>query len=122
MGVSPCVLAVDDEAAALRILTLQLVQRGARVVAAHDGPDALRLAEEEHPDVAVVDVRMPGMNGIDILRSLKARYSIPVIMITAAPNEADRRASLEAGAEAYLAKPIDPDDLYQQVRNALRGH
>ena len=122
MSVSPCVLAVDDEAAALRILTLQLVQRGARVVAAHDGPEALRLAEEEHPDVAVVDVRMPGMNGIDILRSLKARYSIPVIMITAAPNEADRRASREAGAEAYLAKPIDPDDLYDQVRRALCGH
>ncbi len=121
MSAPTCVLAIGDEDAILRVLTLQLSQRGVRVVAAHVGPDALRLAEEEQPDVVLVDVRAPGTDGIALLRSLKARFSIPVIVITAAPSEADRRASLEAGAAAYLAKPIDPDDLYQRVHTSLSG-
>ena len=114
------VLIVDDEPGILRLIKLELEAQGFDVTAATGGREALALAESSRPDIAVLDVMMPEMDGIELMRKLRARGPLPVIMLTARGGEADRVRGLEAGADDYVAKPFSPDELSARVRAVLR--
>ncbi len=111
MSTEPLVLAVDDEAGILRLIKLELSTQGFRVVTASSGEEALRTAEEQRPDIALLDIVMPEMTGLEVMRRLRERSSIPVILLTAKGSESDKVRGLELGADDYLAKPFSPDEL-----------
>ncbi len=114
------VLIVDDEPGILRLIKLELEVQGFDVTAATSGKEALELAAASRPDIAVLDVMMPEMDGIELMHRLRARGPIPVIMLTARGGEADRVKGLESGADDYIAKPFSPDELSARVRAVLR--
>ncbi len=120
MSTEPLVLAVDDEAGILRLIKLELSTQGFRVVTASSGDEALRVAEEQRPDIALLDIVMPEMTGLEVMRRLRERSSIPVILLTAKGSESDKVRGLELGADDYLAKPFSPDELSARVRAVLR--
>ena len=120
MSTEPLVLAVDDEAGILRLIKLELTTQGFRVVTASSGEEALRMAEEQRPDIALLDIVMPEMTGLEVMRRLRDRSSIPVILLTAKGSESDKVRGLELGADDYLAKPFSPDELSARVRAVLR--
>jgi len=120
MSTEPLVLAVDDEAGILRLIKLELTTQGFRVVTAASGEEALRIAEEQRPDIALLDIVMPEMTGLEVMRRLRERSSIPVILLTAKGSESDKVRGLELGADDYLAKPFSPDELSARVRAVLR--
>jgi two-component system KDP operon response regulator KdpE len=113
-------MAVDDEAGILRLIKLELSTQGFRVVTASSGEEALRTAEEQRPDIALLDIVMPEMTGLEVMRRLRERSSIPVILLTAKGSEADKVRGLELGADDYLAKPFSPEELSARVRAVLR--
>ena len=119
------VLAVDDEEDILTIIRHNLEQEGHRVLTAPDGDRALEIVREEHPDVVVLDVMMPGTDGWTVLNRIKAEHDnlarIPVLMLTARGADEDRiRGGIE-GAIRYLTKPFSPRALCDEVRQALEG-
>jgi two-component system, OmpR family, KDP operon response regulator KdpE len=120
MSTEPLVLAVDDEAGVLRLIKLELTTQGFRVVAAGSGEEALRMAEEQRPDIALLDIVMPDMTGLEVMRKLRERTSIPIILLTAKGSDADKVRGLELGADDYLAKPFSPEELSARVRAVLR--
>ena len=120
MSTEPLVLAVDDEAGILRLIKLELTTQGFRVVTASGGDEALRMAEEQRPDIALLDIVMPEMTGLELMRRLRERSAIPVILLTAKGGEADKVRGLEMGADDYVAKPFSPDELSARVRAVLR--
>jgi two-component system KDP operon response regulator KdpE len=120
MTTEPLVMAVDDEAGILRLIKLELSTQGFRVVTAASGEEALRVAEEQRPDIALLDIVMPEMTGLEVMRRLRERSSIPVILLTAKGSEADKVRGLELGADDYLAKPFSPEELSARVRAVLR--
>ena len=120
---SGLVLVVDDTEANRTLLREILELDGHRVAVASDGPEALRRVEEEAPDLVLLDVSMPGMDGMEVCRRLRAdpaSESLPVILVTALADRAHRLDGIAAGANDYLTKPIDRPDLLLRVRNALR--
>lgn len=120
MGAQPLVLAVDDEAAILRLLKLELSPQGFRVVTALDGNAALRAAEEQRPDLVLLDIMMPDMTGLEVLRRLRERSAVPVIFLTARVSDADKVSGLDMGADDYIPKPFSPEELTARVRAVLR--
>lgn len=116
----PLVLAVDDEAAILRLLKLELTALGFRVITAANGEEAVQAVEEHRPDIALLDVVMPGMNGLELLRTLRERWPIPVILVTARDRELDKVRGLEMGADDYIVKPFGPDEMAARIRAVLR--
>lgn len=120
MSIEPLVLAVDDEAGILRLIKLELSTQGFRVITAAGGEEALRAAEEQRPDIALLDIVMPEMTGLELMRRLRERSNIPVILLTAKGSESDKVRGLELGADDYLAKPFSPDELSARVRAVLR--
>ncbi len=116
----PLVLAVDDDAGILRLLQLELESQGLRVKTAQSGEESIRLATEETPDVAVVDLRMPRMDGIETMNRLRETASIPVILLTGMSGTADMISGLNHGADDYVAKPFNPSELGARVRAVLR--
>src|SRR4029079_8447189 len=116
----PLVLAVDDEAGILRLIKLELSTQGFRVVTAENGTQALCKAEEHRPDIALLDIVMPDMTGLEVMRKLRERTNIPVILLTAKGSDADKVRGLEMGADDYLAKPFSPEELSARVRAVLR--
>lgn len=120
MGTEPMVLAVDDEAGILRLIKLQLADQGFRVITAQNGEEALRLAEEQRPDIVLLDVIMPELTGPEVLRKLRERWPVPVIFVTARDSEADKVRGLEFGADDYIVKPFSPDELAARIRAVLR--
>jgi len=120
MSTEPLVLAVDDEAGILRLIKLELSTQGFRVITAAGGEEALRVAEEQRPDIALLDIVMPEMTGLELMRKLRERSNIPVILLTAKGSESDKVRGLELGADDYLAKPFSPDELSARVRAVLR--
>jgi two-component system KDP operon response regulator KdpE len=120
MSVQPQVLAVDDEPGVLRLIKLELTSQGFRVITADNGADAIRLEEEHRPDLALLDVMMPDMDGFELMRELRQRTNIPVILLTAKGSDGDKVKGLEQGADDYLAKPFSPDELSARVRAVLR--
>jgi two-component system KDP operon response regulator KdpE len=120
MTAEPLVLAVDDEAGILRLIKLELSTQGFRVVTAEDGNSAMRMAEEHRPDIVLLDIVMPDMTGLEVMRKLRERVNIPIILLTAKGSDADKVRGLEMGADDYLAKPFSPEELSARVRAVLR--
>ena len=118
------VLMVDDDRAVARMLARTLDAEGYRTLTAGDGGGALATIEREHPDVIVLDVIMPGIDGLAVARRVRSQgMATPILMLTARDHVADRVAGLEAGADDYLIKPFAVDELVARVRALLRrGH
>jgi two-component system, OmpR family, response regulator ResD len=116
------VLIADDDIVVRDVVRRYLERDGLEVSIAHNGNEALRLLGTEHIDVAVLDVMMPGPDGLTLCRNLRQRgdYAVPVILLTALGEEDDRIAGLEAGADDYLTKPFSPRELALRVRSVLR--
>src|SRR5687768_16618829 len=105
MESSALVLAVDDEKAILNVIDTELRAQGFRVLTCQSGAEALELAEQYHPDIAVLDLIMPEVGGLEVMRRLRERHSMPVILLTAMKASNDKVRGLELGADDYLAKP-----------------
>lgn len=116
------ILVVDDYAVTQRMLTYQLFKQGHQVVTASNGHEALESLRETDVDLMIVDLTMPGMDGLTVLRQLRAstRYSgLPIIMLTASGKEQDRRQAISAGVNAFLTKPTNAWQLVDAVDNLL---
>jgi len=119
---APLVLCADDDEDILSLVSLQLGRAGYAVVQANDGEEALRLARERRPALAVLDVMMPGRTGLEVLQELRADEAtsgIRVILLSARVQEADVVGGLGAGADAYLAKPFRAAELVEKVGELL---
>ncbi|SNQ51718.1 Sensory transduction protein regX3 [Frankia canadensis] len=114
------VLVVDDDATVAEVVDRYLRNAGFDVDRAGDGPAALRIAEMTAPDLVVLDLMLPGLDGIEVCRRLRARGPVPVIMLTARGEEDDRIAGLECGADDYVTKPFSPRELTLRVSSVLR--
>jgi two-component system, OmpR family, KDP operon response regulator KdpE len=120
MNSEPLVLAVDDEKAIINLIKTELREQGFRVITATGGEEALALADEYRPDIAVLDLIMPDLGGLELMRRLRERRPLPVIVLTAMGASVDKIRGLELGADDYLAKPFDPQELAARVRAVLR--
>lgn len=120
MSAEPLLLVVDDEAGVLRLMKLELTAQGFRVITAADGEEALRLAEEQRPDAVVLDIMMPGISGLEVMRRLRERSNVPIILVTAKDKDSDKVRGLELGADDYVVKPFNPDELGARIRAVLR--
>ncbi|HET9050705.1 MAG TPA: response regulator transcription factor [Candidatus Dormibacteraeota bacterium] len=114
------VLVVDDEPEILRLIRDHLGRAGFEVVTAGDGREALAAARRRRPDLVVLDLGLPGMDGLDVARALRREGEVPIIMVTARTDEIDRVAGLELGADDYVSKPFSPRELVARVRAVLR--
>jgi DNA-binding response OmpR family regulator len=123
-GVPPAdeskILVVDDEQSIVDLLAYNLRRSGYRVVEARDGREALRLAQLERPDLIILDLMLPGMDGLDVCRALRREGSVPIIMLTARDEEVDRVVGLELGADDYVTKPFSVRELVARVKAVLR--
>ncbi len=114
------VLVVDDDVKTVELVKLYLNRDGYRVLTAHDGIEALRLARESHPDLVVLDLMLPGLDGLEVCRALRDESEVPIIMLTAMTTEQDRLTGLDLGADDYVTKPFSPKELAARVRAVLR--
>lgn len=114
------VLVVDDEPTVREVVASYLRRDGHDVAEAADGHTALELLDADPPDLVVLDMMLPGVNGLDVLRRVRAVSSIPVIMLTARAEESDRVSGLELGADDYVVKPFSPRELAARVNGVLR--
>ncbi|MBM4423250.1 MAG: response regulator transcription factor [Chloroflexi bacterium] len=114
------ILIADDEPQLIKVVRGYLEQAGFRVVSAPDGPAALAQYKHEKPDLVLLDLNMPGMDGLDVARKLRAASNVPIIMITARVEETDRLIGLELGADDYVTKPFSPREVVARVRAVLR--
>jgi two-component system, OmpR family, alkaline phosphatase synthesis response regulator PhoP len=117
---SKTVLVIDDEPKISELCRDYLRAAGYSVLTAADGPLGLALARRERPDLVVLDLMLPGMDGLDVCRELRRESSVPIIMLTARVDETDRLVGLELGADDYLTKPFSPRELVARVRTVLR--
>ncbi|MEP7379779.1 MAG: response regulator transcription factor [Chloroflexota bacterium] len=116
----PKVLVVDDAPEIVRIVRDYLEHAGFSVVTASNGLDAVRLARTERPDLIVLDLGLPGRDGLDVTRDLRRESSVPIVMLTARTDEADKLVGLELGADDYVTKPFSAKELVARVRAVLR--
>jgi len=114
------ILVVDDEPEIVRVLRGYLEQSNYTVIAAYSGPEALRRARTESPDLVLLDIMLPGMDGIDVCKALRQSSNVPIIMLTARVEETDRVLGLELGADDYVTKPFSPREVVARVRAVLR--
>jgi DNA-binding response OmpR family regulator len=114
------VLVVDDEPQIVRLVRAYLEEAGFRVVTASDGQEALYVARHEKPDLVVLDVLMPQMDGLEFTRRIRRERDVPIIMLTARAEETDRIVGLELGADDYVTKPFSPREIVARVRAVLR--
>jgi two-component system alkaline phosphatase synthesis response regulator PhoP len=114
------ILVVDDEPKIVKLARDYLEQAGFGVVTAKDGTTALTVARHERPDLIVLDLNLPGMDGLDVCRALRRESDVPIIMLTARVEETDRLIGLELGADDYVTKPFSPRELVARVRAVLR--
>jgi len=117
------ILVVDDEEDLIELVRYNLEQEGFQVKSAFDGESALKIARQELPDLLLIDLMLPGMDGLELCRSLRSdnrTASIPVIMLTAKSAESDRIVGLELGADDYVVKPFSPRELAARVKAVLR--
>jgi two-component system alkaline phosphatase synthesis response regulator PhoP len=120
MATVKTILVVDDEPQIARIARDYLERAGFAVVTAGDGDGALALAASRRPDLVILDLGLPGRDGLDVARSLRRASDVPIIMLTARAEEADRIIGLELGADDYVTKPFSPRELVSRVRAVLR--
>jgi DNA-binding response OmpR family regulator len=114
------ILVVDDEPRIVQLVRDYLEHGGFTVLVASDGPSALRSARTGRPDLVVLDLGLPGIDGLDIARALRREGEVPIIMLTARTEESDKLVGLELGADDYLTKPFSPKELVARVRAVLR--
>jgi len=114
------VLVVDDDVKTVELVKLYLNRDGYRVLTAYDGVEALRLAREGHPDLIVLDLMLPGIDGLEVCRTLRGESDVPIIMLTAKTTDQDKLAGLNLGADDYVTKPFSPRELAARVRAVLR--
>ncbi|HKZ55894.1 MAG TPA: response regulator transcription factor [Anaerolineales bacterium] len=114
------ILVVDDEPTIREVIRRYLERDGFRVREAEDGFSALQAVQEEPPDLIVLDLMLPGIDGLTITRQLRQRHSIPIIMLTARGETSDRIRGLELGADDYVAKPFSPQEVVARVQAVLR--
>jgi two-component system, OmpR family, alkaline phosphatase synthesis response regulator PhoP len=114
------ILVVDDELKIARLVRDYLTEAGFDVILAPDGPSAMASTRSEKPDLVVLDLGLPGMDGYDVTRSIRSQSPIPIIMLTARVEETDRIVGLELGADDYVVKPFSPRELVARVKAVLR--
>jgi DNA-binding response OmpR family regulator len=114
------VLIVEDDPDTVNLVGLYLRRDGHKVLSAGDGLDGLRLARESRPDLVVLDLMLPRLDGMEVCRTLRQESSVPIIMLTARVGEDDRLEGLDLGADDYVAKPFSPKELAARVRAILR--
>src|SRR5947209_16044399 len=114
------ILIIEDEANIVQLIRLYLEQAGFTVLAASDGAAGLELHAREHPDLVILDLMLPALDGMEVCRRIRAWASTPILMLTARQGEEDRIAGLELGADDYLVKPFSPRELVSRVRAILR--
>ncbi len=114
------VLVVDDDAKTVELVKLYLNRDGYKVLVAYDGEEALRLARQTHPDLIVLDLMLPGRDGLEVCRTLRSESDVPIIMLTAKTTEEDKLTGLGLGADDYVTKPFSPKELAARVRAVLR--
>ena len=114
------VLVVDDEPIVREVVLRYLQREGYETLEAADGDRARKLVEQDEPDLVVLDLMLPGMDGLALCRWIRSRSQLPVIMLTARGEEADRIVGLELGADDYVTKPFSPRELAARVRSVLR--
>ena len=120
VAVVATILVVDDEPRIVQLVRDYLEHGGFTVLTASDGPAALRTARTGRPDLVVLDLGLPGLDGLDVARSLRREGEVPIIMLTARTDESDKLVGLELGADDYLTKPFSPKELVARVRAVLR--
>jgi two-component system KDP operon response regulator KdpE len=120
------VLAVDDDPSILKLLRYELAGQGLQVITAASGEETLRLADEQHPDLIVLDVMLPDISGLEVMRRLRERSTTPIVLLTGKGADADKVRGLLQGADDYLTKPFNPEELsarvYAILRRARRGN
>jgi DNA-binding response OmpR family regulator len=114
------IVVVDDDPTVADVVGRYLVRDGHTVECVHDGHEALRRIAEHQPDLVVLDLMLPGIDGLEVCRRLRERWPIPVVMLTALGDETDRLAGFEIGADDYVTKPFSPRELAMRVRSVLR--
>ncbi|WP_236809117.1 response regulator [Amycolatopsis albispora] len=114
------VLVVDDEPQIVRALRINLSARGYKVITAHDGSAALRAVAETKPDVVVLDLGLPDMDGNEVIAGLRGWTTVPIIVLSARGDSADKVGALDAGADDYVTKPFGMDELLARLRAAVR--
>ena len=117
---SRTILVVDDEPRIVELARDYLEHAGFRVITANDGRAALDLVRHDRPDLIVLDLGLPGLDGLDVTRELRRDGSIPIVMVTARDDELDKLLGLELGADDYLTKPFSPRELVARVKAVLR--
>jgi two-component system, OmpR family, response regulator VicR len=118
-SLSPHILVVDDEPGIVDVLTFALTEAGFRTTVATDGPTALRIGLTQQPDLVLLDVMLPGLDGLDVCRQLRAAGRVPIIMLSAKGSEADRVAGLELFADDYIVKPFSLAEVIARIRTVL---
>jgi len=114
------ILAVDDEQRMVRFIQLNLEQDGFQVITAYNGKEALDQVRTQLPDLILLDIMMPDINGFEVLKKIREVNNVPVIMLTAKGEEDDRIQGLELGADDYITKPFSPRELVSRIRAVLR--
>jgi two-component system KDP operon response regulator KdpE len=114
------ILVVDDEPRYVWAIRVNLEARGYQVLASSDGEEAVELVAGEDPDLVILDVRMPGLDGFEACRRIRQFSTVPILMLTAAAEDADKVEGLDAGADDYVTKPFNAEELLARVRAALR--
>jgi DNA-binding response OmpR family regulator len=120
MSAEPLVLAIDDEPALLRLIKLEMTGQGFRVITADSGAAGVKMEEEHRPDIVLLDLSMPEMDGLEVMRQIRDRTNIPIILLTAKGSDGDKVRGLEMGADDYLAKPFEPRELLARLKAILR--
>ena len=116
----PKVLVADDEETMVRSLSTLLRQEGDEVAAAADGPQALEAARAHRPDLILLDIMLPGIDGVEVCRQIRTWSTVPIIMLTAKTAEVDKVVGLEVGADDYVTKPFSPRELVARIKANLR--
>ena len=119
-----CVLVVDDEPALLRLMEFVLARQGFRLLTATNGVDALNLVREQKPDLIVLDIMMPRLDGFQVAEAIRANPTtahMPIIMLSAKAQEADIERGIAVGVDTYITKPFSPDSLVETVLGFLEG-
>src|SRR5467141_1688570 len=114
------ILVVDDEPKIVQLARDYLEHAGFAVVAAHDGKAALAAARGQRPDLVVLDLGLPELDGLDVARTLRAESNVPIVMLTGRSEESDKLVGLELGADDYITKPFSPKELVARIRTVLR--
>src|SRR3989442_13672116 len=114
------ILIIEDEEGIIHLLNLYLKNAGYDVAVARDGADGLALHAREHPDLVILDIMLPALDGFEVCRRIRAWSNTPILMLTARGSEDDRISGLELGADDYLVKPFSPRELVSRVRAILR--